>query len=91
MPIIWNSVPYIITGALGLFIKKQSISMMLLGAILAMLFVDIWLYIETWLDIKSPMLLAISLASTLKFFVLLPIGALLGYLIYKSAGRDGHA
>lgn len=83
MPIIWNVAPYILTGVLSLVVKTPYAPSVLLGAVLAMLFVDGWLYVETSLGTNSPVLFAISLASTLKLIAVLPIGALIGYVLHK--------
>jgi hypothetical protein len=53
-----------------------------------MLLVDGWLYVETTFGIKSPLLLAVSLASTLKVFFVLPLGALVGYLAHSYICKD---
>lgn len=81
MPIIWNLFPYIITAVSPLIMKKPVfISNLFLGAVLVMLFIDGWLYIETILKTNSPVLLAMSLISTLKLFIAFPVGAFLGYM-----------
>lgn len=82
-PIAWSILPYVIAGALSLAAKTQPATSILLGAVLVMLFFDGWLVIETALGTKSPFLLAVSLVSTLKLFAAFPLGALIGYLLYK--------
>jgi len=73
MPIIWNIAPYIILGILALGINSQLEYRILLMLVLIMLFFDLWMYVEIWLGTKSSFLLAVSLISTLKIFVVFPI------------------
>lgn len=82
-PIIWSVLPYILTGGLSFAAKLQPWPSLLLGAVALMLLIDGWLIVETVVGTKSPFLLAVSLASTLKLFTVLPVGALIGYLLYR--------
>lgn len=82
-PIIWSVLPYILTGGLSFAAKSQPWPSLLLGAVVLMLLIDGWLVVETVVGTKSSFLLAVSLASTLKLFAVLPVGALIGYLLYR--------
>lgn len=82
-PIVWSILPYILTGGLSLAAKSQPWPSILLGAVALMLLIDGWLVVETVVGTKSPFLLAVSLTSTLKLLTSLPVGALIGYLLYR--------
>lgn len=83
MPIAWNVLPYVIAAILSLTMKSSLASTVLLGAVIAMLVVDGWLYVETILGTNSPVLMAVSLISTMKLFSAFPLGAGLGYVFFK--------
>lgn len=76
----WNGFPYLFSGVVALLVKRQIV---VGSGVIAMLLVDLWLYGQIALDIRTDYSLAISLLSTLKFFVVFPVGCLLGFVIQK--------
>lgn len=85
MVVGWNLLPYPI--AIVAAVRMTSKMPMLCGVV-AMLVVDVWLFLETFLGTTSPLLLGVSLLVTLKFFTVFPIGLLVGSLIEKCAYFD---
>jgi len=83
IPIIWNTFPYLVTVVLSLTMNSSLASSVLTGAVITMLVVDVWLYVETSLGTSSPVLLAVSLISTVKLFSAFPVGALIGYVFFR--------
>lgn len=74
---LWSVAPYLLVVALTVFSRVR---IPLFFAAFAMLFVDVWLYGEILFNTKSPVLLAMSLLSTLKLVIIFPVGLLIGFL-----------
>lgn len=83
-PITWCIFPYILSGVLSRFAKEQPWSSVLLGAAVLMLIIDGGFFIETLGGTKSSFLIALSLLSTLKLITVFPVGAYIGYLLYRA-------
>ena len=82
-PLIWCLFPYIVTGGLSRVTKLQPWRSSLLGATVLMMLMDGAFFIETAGGTKTTFLLILSLLSTLKLITTFPLGALIGYLLYK--------
>src|SRR5438445_7432410 len=77
---IWNSIPYIACLFLALAFHA---SLPAAVAAALMLVLDVLVAISVLLETQSPWLLALSLVVTLKFFIVLPVGLVIGWLIQK--------
>lgn len=76
----WNGFPYLLSGVIALLVKSQ----MVVGfGVIAMLAIDLWLYGQIVLEIRTDYSLAISLLSALKVFVVFPAGCLVGLVVQK--------
>lgn len=79
--IAWNALPYLLVMPLALL--KQTRLALIFG-LSAMLAVDVWMMLEASMEIRSGMLLIISVLSSAKLFVLFPVGFVVGLAIARS-------
>lgn len=78
--IAWNCAPYIAASLLALFVNR--IEAVFCGA-LAMLIVDVWMVLDATLRLAPSVLLAVSILSTIKMFVVFPFGFAVGFAYSK--------
>jgi hypothetical protein len=76
----WHIAPYVAIALFVPFVNRQAT---LVGAALAMALIDAWVAIEWLAQTTSPALQLVELVSGIKAFVLLPFGALVGYLVSR--------
>lgn len=80
--LVWSSLQYFVL-AIVIFLRKNSLA--IFSCVLLMLMADLLFYVIMKVDSHSGYLLILSLISTLKIFLLLPIGIL--YYILRNKTR----
>jgi len=81
----WHLTPYVIVVILSIIFPRWGSAW--LGAAALMCLTDAWVFAETTLGMKSPLLMSAGLLATLKLPVVLPLGAALGALVGRLAAR----
>lgn len=81
----WHAWPYVLVAVLA-FIQPR-FAYVWIGAAAFMAVVDVWVFAETLLGSRSPVLMSAGLLAALKPVILLPIGALIGGLLHWYVAR----
>lgn len=80
----WNDAPYLVF-AIILFFRTNNLA--IFTCVLLMLIVDLLFYTIMKVDSHSSYLLALSLISTLKIFLLLPVGIIFYFLKNRTTDK----
>ena len=85
----WNLWPYILVVALAIAQPRFVLVWLGMGGVMAI--GDIWVLGETFLNTTSDLLMAIGLLVALKPFALLPVGAVLGWILHRIKSRNARS
>ena len=78
--IVWNCAPYIVASLLALSLRRTEA---VFCGVLAMLIVDVWLVLDSTLQLVPSILMAMSVLSTIKMITLFPFGFAVGFIYSK--------
>lgn len=79
----WNALPYLVVMPLAFYRQTK---LPLLTGLIVMLFVDGWMAVEVFMATHSKLLLLMSVLSSVKLFILFPVGFVIGLGISLSWG-----